>query len=394
MAPLHDRVRNVPGSFERALATLRRARDLGLAISVNTQIGAQTMPTCQLSWETIIDVGAKQWQVQLTVAMGNAVDNDGLLLQPHRLIELMPLLAKALPGRGRSRSADGRRQQHRLFRPVRAHLAGFGDEHIHWTGCHAGHTVLALKRTAPSKAVPPWRRSTSAAATSATLALADIWRDNDAIRFGRLRTVDDLWGFCRTCYYADVCRGGCTWTAHSLLGTPGNNPYCHYRALELEKRGLRDRIVKIRDAAAASFAIGGVRARDGAHRRRHDRADKPRLAASAQGPQPGRARWGRAACRPRSVSAAPATPTSSAKRRPARTAAPTCRSPPPSTRRRAAAEPPSWPRSSEASPRSGLPTRGRRGAPVGLAPYAARRIPLRGLLTWLLCPCAGVGASS
>jgi hypothetical protein len=53
-----------------------------------------------------------------------------------------------------------------------------------------------------------------------------------------------------------VCRGGCTWTSHSLLGKPGNNPYCHYRALELEKQGLRERIVKIREAAPASFAVG------------------------------------------------------------------------------------------------------------------------------------------
>ena len=71
-----------------------------------------------------------------------------------------------------------------------------------------------------------------------------------------LRTVEDLWGFCRTCYYADVCRAGCTWTSHSLLGRPGNNPYCHYRALTLEGQGLRERIVKTRDAPDRSFAIG------------------------------------------------------------------------------------------------------------------------------------------
>jgi hypothetical protein len=76
------------------------------------------------------------------------------------------------------------------------------------------------------------------------------------IHFGRVRSVNDLWGFCRSCYYADVCRGGCTWTSHSLLGEAGNNPYCHYRALELQKDGLRERIVKIREAAEASFAVG------------------------------------------------------------------------------------------------------------------------------------------
>ena len=68
--------------------------------------------------------------------------------------------------------------------------------------------------------------------------------------------MDDLWGFCKSCYYADICRGGCTWTADSLFGRPGNNPYCHYRVLQLEKQGLRERVVKKREAAKKPFAIG------------------------------------------------------------------------------------------------------------------------------------------
>jgi hypothetical protein len=37
--------------------------------------------------ELLIELGVRQWQIQLTVAMGNAVDNDDLLLQPDRLLE-------------------------------------------------------------------------------------------------------------------------------------------------------------------------------------------------------------------------------------------------------------------------------------------------------------------
>jgi MoaA/NifB/PqqE/SkfB family radical SAM enzyme len=40
---LHDRVRGVPGSFVRAVDTLKRVREAGLNFSVNTQIGADTM---------------------------------------------------------------------------------------------------------------------------------------------------------------------------------------------------------------------------------------------------------------------------------------------------------------------------------------------------------------
>jgi hypothetical protein len=44
--------------------------------------------------------------------------------------------------------------------------------------------------------------------------------------------------------------------AHSLFGRPGNNPYCHYRTLELKKRGLRERVVKVAEAKQTPFATG------------------------------------------------------------------------------------------------------------------------------------------
>src|SRR5262249_26076662 len=70
------------------------------------------------------------------------------------------------------------------------------------------------------------------------------------------RTSSGLWGFCGSCYYADVCKAGCTWTTHSLLGRAGNNPYCHHRAVELAKRGLRERIAQVEKAPGNSFDHG------------------------------------------------------------------------------------------------------------------------------------------
>lgn len=246
----------MPGSFDRAVDTLKRARAAGLAISVNTQIGAQTMPDLPALMDTIIELGATHWQIQLTVAMGNAVDNDALLLQPYQLLELMPLLAR-LYKEGESRGLLMNVGNNIGYYGPYEHLwRGFGDERVHWNGCAAGQTVIALEADGTVKGCPSLATVGFAGGNVRDLSLEDIWRTSEAIHFGRLRSVDDLWGFCRTCYYADVCRGGCTWTSHSLLGKPGNNPYCHYRVLELQKQGLRERIVKEQDAAGASFAVG------------------------------------------------------------------------------------------------------------------------------------------
>ncbi|HEX6274099.1 MAG TPA: SPASM domain-containing protein, partial [Polyangiaceae bacterium] len=86
--------------------------------------------------------------------------------------------------------------------------------------------------------------------------LEAIWERGGPIRYTRDRTVRDLWGFCGSCYYADTCRAGCTWMGDTLFGKPGNNPFCHHRALELQKQGKRERIERVEAARGAPFDAG------------------------------------------------------------------------------------------------------------------------------------------
>ncbi len=168
--------------------------------------------------DTIIELGATHWQIQLTVAMGNAVDNDELLLQPYQLLELMPLLARLYKEGERRGLLMNVGNNIGYYGPYEHLWRGFGDERVHWNGCAAGQTVIALEADGTVKGCPSLATVGFAGGNVRDLSLEDIWRTSEAIHFGRLRSVDDLWGFCRTCYYADVCRGGCTWTSHSLLG--------------------------------------------------------------------------------------------------------------------------------------------------------------------------------
>lgn len=256
LAPLHDKVRNVPGSFDKAVDTLRRAKAAGLTISANTQIGAETMADLPALQDILIELGVTHWQIQLTVAMGNAVDNDELLLQPYQLTEVMPLLAQLYQKGLDHNLLMNIGNNIGYYGPYEHMWRGFGDERIHWTGCAAGRAVMALEADGTVKGCPSLATVGFSGGNVRDLSIEDIWKYSEAIHFGRLRSVEDMWGYCRTCYYADVCRGGCTWTSHSLLGRPGNNPYCHYRVLDLQKKGLRERIVKIENALPNSFAIG------------------------------------------------------------------------------------------------------------------------------------------
>jgi Y-X(10)_GDL-associated radical SAM protein len=253
---LHDRLRGVKGSFAAAFEALRLLRKYGVATSVNTQITSQVLPELRELCELFIGAGAKNWQVQLTVAMGRAADNPELLLQPYQLLEVMPLLAE-LFWTGVERGMllqPGNNVGY--FGPYESVWRGNGDDRVHWPGCNAGQNTMGIEADGTIKGCPSLPTVGYAGGNVRDLTLEEIWRDTPELNFNLTRAGEELWGYCHGCYYADSCRGGCTWLSHSLFGRPGNNPYCHHRALELNARGLRERVVPGAPAPGLSFDHG------------------------------------------------------------------------------------------------------------------------------------------
>jgi Y-X(10)_GDL-associated radical SAM protein len=253
---VHDRLRGVQGSFDAALKALRLLGEHGLTPSVNTQITSLVIPQLHELMNLFIESGARNWQIQLTVAMGRAADRPELLLQPYELLELMPLLAE-LYQEGVDRDflmQPGNNIGY--FGPYEHLWRGGGDERVYWNGCNAGQNSLGIEADGTIKGCPSLATSTYSGGNVRDLPLETIWWKTPELSFTRTRTTDELWGFCRSCYYAEVCRAGCTWTSDSLLGRAGNNPYCHHRTLELARKGLRERIVQVEPAPGKSFDHG------------------------------------------------------------------------------------------------------------------------------------------
>ncbi|HYM62129.1 MAG TPA: GDL motif peptide-associated radical SAM/SPASM maturase [Thermoanaerobaculia bacterium] len=252
---LHDEIRGVKGSFRSAMQALELLQKYDIPSGSNTQIGSRTMPQLRGVLHEIARRGARGWQIQLTVAMGNAVDNDHLLLQPYELLELMPLLGE-LYDEAHSLGVELQAGNNIGYFGPYEHKWRLGNEEKHWSGCAAGHAVLGIEADGTIKGCPSLPTVQFSGGNVREMTIEDIWTYSREIRFSRDRQVHELWGRCRDCYYADVCRGGCTWTSTVLFGRPGNNPYCHYRALELAKQGLRERVSKTQEAPGTPFDQG------------------------------------------------------------------------------------------------------------------------------------------
>lgn len=251
----HDRVRGVRGSFAAAIEAMRNGAAANIPVSANTQINRLSMPELPELLETIIAQGGHSWQIQLTVAMGRAADEPEMLLQPYDLLELFPMIDRLADRCAEADVLLWPGNNVGFFGPYETKLRGTTPRG-HMVSCGAGRWGLGIEADGTIKGCPSLSTANWAGGNVRENSIQDIWERSSRMRYNRDRTVDDLWGFCRTCYYADNCRAGCTWTSEALLGRPGNNPMCHHRALEMEKIGKRERLVQIERAPGIPFDQG------------------------------------------------------------------------------------------------------------------------------------------
>lgn len=251
----HDRLRGVKGSWISAVNALRNLRVAGLQVAGNTQINRLNVRELSQVLDVLIDAGAHGWQVQLTVPVGRAADEPEVILQPYDLLELFPQLAalKARCDAAGLKMLAGNNVGY--YGPYEHALRSYCDGK-HGDACSAGKLTLGLESNGDVKGCPSLSTNAWVGGNVRTHSLKDIWERSTPLRHTRDRTVAELWGFCATCYYADACRAGCTWMTTSLFERPGNNPYCHHRALELRARGQRERVARTEEAPGHPFDHG------------------------------------------------------------------------------------------------------------------------------------------
>ena len=251
----HDALRGVPGSFRAAFDAMANLRRAGVHFSANSQFGRTSLREMPALFDLLSEAGIHSWQTQLTVAMGRAVDEPELLLEPFQMLEVMAMLARLKPVSDARKVRIWPGNNIGYFGPYETLLRGTLPRG-HMASCGAGRSTLGIEADGTIKGCPSLPTSEYAGGNIREHSLKDVWERAAPLRFTRDRTVDDLWGHCSDCYYADTCRAGCSWTAQVLLGRPGNNPYCHHRALELLRAGRRERVVRVQPAPGEPFDHG------------------------------------------------------------------------------------------------------------------------------------------
>jgi radical SAM protein with 4Fe4S-binding SPASM domain len=251
----HDELRALVGSWDAAIAAMRNCRAAGMQVAVNTQVNRASMRDLEDVLDVLLREGAHGWQLQLTVPVGRAADEPDVILQPYDLLEVFPVLAKLKERCDRERVTMLAGNNIGYFGPYEHVLRSYCASG-HRTSCMAGITTLGIESNGDIKGCPSLPTDAWVGGNIREHSLRDIWERSAPLRHMRDRTRDELWGYCATCYYANECRAGCTWMASSLFGRPGNNPYCHHRAIEMQRQGKRERVTLVQEAPNSPFDHG------------------------------------------------------------------------------------------------------------------------------------------
>jgi radical SAM protein with 4Fe4S-binding SPASM domain len=249
LAEVHDELRGLRGGHARALEALQHLLDAGIGVGCNTQLNRKNFRQLPALAAQLCRYPLYGWQVQLMVPMGRAAEAGELWLQPYDLLEVIPVVAavrqqceplglKLWPGDNVG-----------YFGPWEHVLRHERSRSGHAGGCGGGILTLGLESHGDIKGCSAMSSEGFVAGNVRSSRLQEVWQHAPELRLMRDFKLEDLWGYCRACYYAEVCRGGCLWTAATLLGRWGNNPYCHHRALEKLAEGKRERLVQVHPAA-------------------------------------------------------------------------------------------------------------------------------------------------
>ena len=245
---VHDHLRGFSGSFDQAMGALTNLNAVGIMVGTNTQINRENLGALHATYDELRKHPLYGWQVQLMVPMGRAADDPTLWLEPYDMLVLFPILAEL---RGR---ADADKiplwpgDNVGYFGPFEDALRGDRVPGGHSSGCGGGILAVGIEANGDIKGCSAMASEGFVAGNIRTHSLRELWDNAAQLKLSRCFTPDKLWGYCKECYYGEVCKAGCIWTSNTVLGRYGNNPYCHHRALEMLARGERECLIRVRNA--------------------------------------------------------------------------------------------------------------------------------------------------
>jgi radical SAM protein with 4Fe4S-binding SPASM domain len=235
----HNYIRRVKDQWKELLEAIDLTVGMGVPVSVVTQINRRNLNELEEMRELFGAHGIRSWQLQLGNPSGNMADNRDLVIGPEDILDIVPRVAKLRRMTGKPKVYIG--DNIGYYGEHETDLRDQGGLVPFWVGCQAGCSVIGIESNGNIKGCLSLPSAMNGVdqfieGNIRQRSLREIWESPDAFAYNRKFKVEQLGGFCRTCEYAEICRGGCSWTSFAHTRGQRDNPYCYHRQLELKKQ--------------------------------------------------------------------------------------------------------------------------------------------------------------
>ena len=222
----HNYIRQREDSFRKAYNAMEMMSENGhvkyTAVSQVSNINLDELDDIR---QLLLDVGCKEWRIQMTTCTGRMAENQNLVLSYENYPKLVDKCIEF-------------KKDDRMDIDIGENIGFYGHKGYKlWNerpyyGCYAGMRVLGVESNGDIKGCLSMPED-FVEGNIRERSITEIWNDPDSFAYNRKFTRDSAEGDCHDCKYLPLCRGGCTVTSYAMTGCRANNPYCTY---QIERR--------------------------------------------------------------------------------------------------------------------------------------------------------------
>jgi len=234
----HTYIRREPGHWNHVWKCIDLCKQMGLTASVITVVHKKNLHELDELRELLIKHNVDRWQVQIGNPTGNLADHKNLCIQPEDVLDIVPKLAALCALKGKPRVYPAHNVGY--YGEPEELIRDKGGAIPFWIGCTAGCSVIGIESNGGIKgclSLPSAlnQEDRFLEGNIRDTPLREIWNRRGAFSYNREFSTEQLSGYCAKCDYADICRGGCSWTAFAYTGSRFENLYCYWRQLKAKE---------------------------------------------------------------------------------------------------------------------------------------------------------------
>jgi heme b synthase len=228
-AEVHDSFRGLGGSFDAAIAGLKRIQAVGVSTQINTTVTRHNVDVLPEALDLAVELGVDAFHIFCLVPVGCGMEiAEDQQIPPERYEEVLRWLFEKSLDVGIHLKATCAPHYYRIMRqlapsdkPLRHEKGGMSAI---TKGCLAGQSVCFISHTGE---VFPCGYLPLSSGNIKQQYLAEMWRTSPI--FSSLRDPSQLKGKCGACEYRVVCQG-CRARAYGCTGDfLAEEPYCTYK---------------------------------------------------------------------------------------------------------------------------------------------------------------------